>query len=62
MSVTPLFERKSNDFDYINYKLENEVNFRFHNLLTVPRSKFKKYFKIGKEQHYLRYRFELLKH
>jgi hypothetical protein len=62
MLVTPLFERKSNEFDYINYKLEKEANFRFHNLLTVPRNKFKRHFKIGEEQHYLRYRFELLKH
>jgi hypothetical protein len=62
MLITKLFERQSNDFDYINYKLRIEHHFHFRNLLNVPRPKFKKMFEIRQEQHYLRYRFELLKH
>jgi hypothetical protein len=62
MAITKLFERQSNDFDYINYKLNYVDESYFHNLLKLSRNKFKRKFQIGQEAHYLRYRFELLKH
>jgi hypothetical protein len=62
MLTTKLFERPSNDFEYLGYKLRINSTFSAHNLLNISHRKFKKMFEPKFEKHYLRYRFELLKH
>ncbi len=55
-----LFKRPSNDEEYLKYK-ESIVNIiNRNNFLSFSKSKIKKFLSVENEQHFLRYRFELL--
>jgi hypothetical protein len=56
-----LFERQSNNQEYIPYKIEIQPRLNLDRLDKYSKRYIKKWFDYNKKSHFLRYRFELLK-
>ncbi|MDR0739381.1 MAG: hypothetical protein LBF00_00630 [Mycoplasmataceae bacterium] len=61
MQQIKLFERNSNDYEYVIYKYKMVNQLHFKNLIHLNRKKIKGFFVRNETQHFLRYRFEILR-